>query len=84
MVGHLLTPGTCPDIGIEEIPTNIARLNELTVYALEKAKRHEEWENRMDPRRRKRNRREMEVQVKLVMAWFEFFLDRIIEAGKSN
>jgi hypothetical protein len=80
----MILQGLYPDIGVEEIPTNIYRLNELTVFAIEKAKRHEAWENSMDPRHRKRNHRDMEAQVKRIMKWFDYFLDQIIEAGKHN
>jgi len=66
-----------PDVGIEEIPDCVVRLNGLTLRALHKAKRHQQWEDVMDPSRRRESRREMRRQMHNITVWFNFHLTRI-------
>lgn len=70
--------GQCPDIGIEEVPTTIARVHELKEFAIGKARRHRQWEDLVDPRRRRRSKKEMEEQFKRILDWAEFHVVRLL------
>lgn len=59
----------CPDIGIDEVPTTYSRMNEIVRLAIDKARRHKSWEDVMDPRRKRLNKKDLEQQLGRIHIW---------------
>ena len=63
----------CPDIGVTEVPNTIARMHEMVRFAIERANRHRQWENLMDPRRKEQNKVEFHRQISRIHIWKTYY-----------